>query len=201
MNHFTVTFEPDGKQITIHSGATLIEAAGQAGIILNTTCGGKGICKKCKVALAPDSREVLSCQYLVESDLTVTIPLEARFFEQKILKHGVDAKIDVHPNVFRKYGVGEPAKRILGVAVDIGTTTVVAKLLDMAEAQTVATAATLNPQTKFGDDVISRITFGSSDEGLAELHKTIIDCLNDLISELCTEASIEPGEVRAGLCP
>jgi len=195
MNHFTVTFEPDGKQITIHSGATLIEAAGQAGIILNTICGGKGTCKKCTVILTEESREVLACQYRIESDLTVTIPLESRFFKQKILKHGIDAKIDLQPNVFRKYAGADSAKRILGMAVDIGTTTVVAKLLDMAEAKTIATAAALNPQIRFGDDVISRITYGSADEGLAQLHKTIIDCINELLNELCTEAKIEPTDI------
>ena len=74
MNHFTITFKPDGRQISIHSGATLIEAAGQAGIILNTVCGGRGTCKKCRVMLEPDCREVLACQYRVAGDLTVTIP-------------------------------------------------------------------------------------------------------------------------------
>ena len=194
-HHFTVTFEPDGRQISIHAGATLVEAAGRAGIILNTVCGGKGICKKCAVFLAQDSREVLACQYRVESDLIVTIPLESRFFEQKILMHGVDAQIDVRPNVYRKYAVADSAKRILGAAVDIGTTTVVAKLLDMQEANTIATAAELNPQTRFGDDVISRITYGATDEKLAELHKTIVDCVNRLTAELCKQASTEPDDI------
>ncbi len=195
MKHFTVTFEPDGKQIAIHSGATLLEAAGQAGIILNTTCGGVGTCKKCKVGLPADSSEVLACQYRVHSDLTVTIHPESRFFEQKILKHGVDAKIDLRPDIFRNYAAPDSPKKILGVAVDIGTTTIVAQLLDMTEAKTLATAAALNPQTRFGDDVISRITFGSTDEGLAELQKTVVDCLNDLIIQLCSEASIEPLDI------
>ena len=194
-NHFTVTFEPDGKQISIHGGATLVEAAGQAGIILNTTCGGQGTCKKCTVTLAPDSREVLACQCRIESDLVVTVPLESRFFEHKILKHGVDAKIVGRPDIFRKYAATESGKTILGVAVDIGTTTVVARLLDMREGELIATAASLNPQTKFGDDVISRIAFGSADETLAELQKTIIDCINSLVAELCEQASIEPVDI------
>ncbi|MHC4742739.1 MAG: ASKHA domain-containing protein [Planctomycetota bacterium] len=195
MKHFTVIFEPDGKKIAIHSGATLIEAAGQAGIILNTTCGGVGTCKKCKVGLPADSRKVLACQYRVESDLTAMIPLESRFFEQKILKHGVDSKIDLRPNVFRKYSLDDPERKVFGVAVDIGTTTIVAKLLDMADAETLATVATLNRQTRFGDDVISRITHGSTEEGLAELQRSVVDCLNQLIAEVCSEASIEAEDI------
>ncbi|MCK4294318.1 MAG: DUF4445 domain-containing protein [Planctomycetes bacterium] len=195
MKHFTITFEPDGKQISIHSGATLLEAAGQAGIILNSVCGGTGICKKCIVALEPDDRLVQACQYRVESDLTVTIPPESRFFEQRILQHGVDAQIDVRPTVYKKYQGGDAAKKVVGLAVDIGTTTVVAKLLDMADCREIATAAALNPQSRFGDDVISRITFAQSDEKLAELHETIINCINQLIAQLCSEAGAETSDI------
>ncbi|UCC22739.1 MAG: 2Fe-2S iron-sulfur cluster binding domain-containing protein, partial [Planctomycetota bacterium] len=90
MKHFNVTFEPDGRQISIHAGATLLEAAGQAGIILNSVCGGKGTCKKCLVNIQPDNKQILACQYHVDSDLTVIIPATSRFFEQKILAHGID---------------------------------------------------------------------------------------------------------------
>ncbi|MHC4572316.1 MAG: 2Fe-2S iron-sulfur cluster-binding protein [Planctomycetota bacterium] len=81
MKHFKVTFEPDGRQISIHAGATLVEAAGQAGIILNSTCGGKGTCGKCAVNLEPRFQQVLACQYRIQTDLTVTIPISSRFFE------------------------------------------------------------------------------------------------------------------------
>ena len=72
---------------------------------------------------------------------------------------------------------------IFGVAVDIGTTTVVAKLLDMADGRCRATQAVLNPQTRFGDDVVSRINYAQSADHLAELQKVIIDCINDADSQ------------------
>jgi len=129
MKHFNITFKPDGKQILVHSGATLIEAAGQAGIILNTVCGGKGTCGKCLVYLEPDAREVLACQYTVDSDLTVTIPAGSRFFEQRILTESVDTKTQIHPDVYKKYVRADSAVTIFGLAVDLGTTTVVARLI------------------------------------------------------------------------
>ena len=195
MNHFNVTFEPDGKQISIHSGATLIEAAGRAGIILNSVCGGTGTCRKCLVKLQPEGREVLACQHHVESDLAITIPLESRFFEQKILKHGIAAQIEVRPDVYRKHRAGDAKKKVFGIAVDVGTTTVVAKLLDMTDGRALATAAVLNPQTQFGDDVISRITYGQSDANLTELHQTIIDCINQLTAQLRKNARIEAADI------
>ena len=92
MKHFSISFKPDGRQISIHAGATLLEAAGQAGIILNTICGGQGTCEKCLVRLEPDGKQVLACQYHIQSDLTVTIPPESRFFEHKILVEGIETK-------------------------------------------------------------------------------------------------------------
>jgi uncharacterized 2Fe-2S/4Fe-4S cluster protein (DUF4445 family) len=103
MKHFNVKFYPDGKQISVHSDATLLVAAGQAGIILNTSCGGRGTCRKCLVNLLPDGQEVLACQYRIQSDLKVMIPDASRFFEHKILETGIIAKIEVEPTVCKHY--------------------------------------------------------------------------------------------------
>ncbi|TSA54493.1 MAG: DUF4445 domain-containing protein, partial [Planctomycetaceae bacterium] len=195
MKHFSITFKPDGKQISIHSGATLIEAAGQAGIILNTVCGGKGTCGKCLVYLEPDAREVLACQYKIDSDLTVTIPVSSKLFEQRILTESVDTKAQIQPNVYKKYLREGSATMIFGLAVDLGTTTVVARLIDMAGGQCLATQAALNPQTRFGDDVISRIAYAQTGKEFAELQEAIIDCINDLTAKLCKKAAIETNDV------
>ncbi|MHC4889002.1 MAG: ASKHA domain-containing protein [Planctomycetota bacterium] len=191
MKHFNIIFKPDGKKISIHGGATLLEAAGQADIILNTICGGKGICEKCAVNLEADSQQVLACQYHIQSDLTVTIPAGSRFFEQKILAEGIDTTDKIRPDIYKKYRQGDSAAPIFGVAVDIGTTTVVAKLIDMTDGRCLATEAELNPQSRYGDDVISRITYVETDAKLAELHKTIINCVNELTARLCKQAGVE----------
>ena len=191
MKHFTITFKPDNKQISIHAGATLFEAAGQAGIILNTVCGGKGTCKKCLVNLEPDGREVLACQHHIQNDLTVTIPTGSRFFEQKILEYGIDTQIELAATVHKKYREKGATEKIFGLAIDIGTTTVVAKLINMADGECHATEAILNPQSRYGDDVISRIAYAQTDEQSTELHKAIIDCVNDLTTKLCKKTSIE----------
>jgi len=191
MKHFTIIFKPDGKQISIHAGATLLEAAGQAGIILNTVCGGKGICEKCSVNVEPGEEQVLACQYRIQSDLTVTIPAGSRFFEQKILAEGIDTKGRIQPDIYKKYLQPDSTSPIFGVAVDIGTTTVVAKLIDMKDGRCLATEAELNPQSRYGDDVISRITYAETDAKLAELQKAIIDCTNELIVRLCKQAGID----------
>ncbi|MBN1392491.1 MAG: DUF4445 domain-containing protein [Sedimentisphaerales bacterium] len=193
MRHFNITFEPDGICIAVHAGATLLEAAGQAGVILNTVCGGKGTCKKCLVNI-PDGRVVLACQYRIDSDLTVTIPPSSRFFEHKILTDGVPSKAEIQSDIYKKY-LKSAASKIFGVAVDIGTTTVVAKLVDMTTGQPLATQADLNPQTRYGDDVISRINYAQTDAESAELQKAIIGCINKLTTKLCSQASINTNQI------
>lgn len=143
----------------------------------------------------PDGPLVLACQFPVESDLTVTVPPESRFYAHKILDHGVAVGAEVRPTVHRRYERAAGSDRILGVAVDIGTTTVVAKLLDMKDGRCLATQAVLNPQTRFGDDVISRINFAQSDERLAEIHRVIIDCINELIGGLCRLAKVAASRI------
>jgi uncharacterized 2Fe-2S/4Fe-4S cluster protein (DUF4445 family) len=191
MKHFTILLKPDGKQISIHSGATIMEAAGQAGIILNSFCGGSGICKKCLIKLEPSGQEVLACQYRIKSDLTVTIPDDSKFFEHKILKHGIETDIDEAAAIYEKYLEKAAADKIFGIAVDIGTTSVVAKLINMTDGQCLVTEAVLNPQSKYGDDVISRIAYAHNEENLSELHRVITDCINDLVAKLCTKTGID----------
>lgn len=76
-------------------------------------------------------------------------------------------------------------KNILGVALDIGTTGISSYLLDLENGDILNKASTLNPQTTFGGDVISRISFTMQEEnGLGKLQEVIIEKINELIEEL-----------------
>jgi uncharacterized 2Fe-2S/4Fe-4S cluster protein (DUF4445 family) len=195
MKHCIVTFQPEGRQVSIHAGANLVEAAGLAGIVLNTACGQKGTCRKCTVTLLPQNKPVLACQYHVTEDLTVLVPPDSRFVEHRILTDGVRRRDSVSPDIYKKYLMAAGNHPILGLAVDIGTTTVVVKLIEMKTAAVLATAASLNPQTKFGDDVISRIGYAQTAEKLNELNNLIVNCLNDLIADCCTQVGVQTNDI------
>jgi uncharacterized 2Fe-2S/4Fe-4S cluster protein (DUF4445 family) len=195
MKHFRVVFQSENKEVWIHQGATVLEAAGQAGIALTTPCGGKGTCGKCLVELSGSGQRVAACQYVVERDLTVTVPSTSRFYEHKILADGVDRGERVTATISKRYRAVAGTGGVLGVAVDVGTTTVVAKLVDLGDGHCVGTEAVVNPQTRFGDDVISRIHYARSAEALAELQETIIGCVNELIGELCRAAGKDTDSV------
>jgi len=78
-----------------------------------------------------------------------------------------------------------------GVAIDLGTTTLAAALLDLATDRQVRIASRLNPQTRFGDDVVSRILMArSSSAGLEQLQRIVVEALDAMIGELCDTAGI-----------
>ncbi len=86
---------------------------------------------------------------------------------------------------------GHTESQSYAVAVDVGTTTLVAALLDLSRGEERAIAARLNPQTAFGDDVLSRILHvQTSPDGLGELHRAIVRAVDEMIGELAQEAGI-----------
>jgi uncharacterized 2Fe-2S/4Fe-4S cluster protein (DUF4445 family) len=83
-----------------------------------------------------------------------------------------------------------PSTPLLGLAVDLGTTKLAAYLCDLGSGQILAKSGAMNPQTAFGEDVISRISYTNTvDNGRKILHDRLVDTLNQLTGELCAHAS------------
>lgn len=86
---------------------------------------------------------------------------------------------------------------IYGVAMDIGTTTVVAYLTDLASGEVLAVRSAMNPQIIHGDDVVSRITYAmENQEGLNDLRTEIVDCVNLLVQGCIEEADLPQEEIH-----
>ncbi len=79
-----------------------------------------------------------------------------------------------------------------GLVVDIGTTTLITALFDLTTGQELGTVSALNPQSLHAQDVLSRIKFGATTEGLATLHTDIISAINTMIAELAEDTGISP---------
>jgi len=91
---------------------------------------------------------------------------------------------------------GDTVGRCFGVAIDVGTTTVVAYLLDLNEGTVVASGAVTNPQQVFGADVISRITHAAkSPDHLRELQAKVMVGLNNIVARLCQDRGIGSAEI------
>jgi uncharacterized 2Fe-2S/4Fe-4S cluster protein (DUF4445 family) len=82
MQEYTVTFKPQKRSVEVPKGTDLLTAAVKAGIVLSASCGGEGLCGKCRVEIG--SREALACQTIVEKDLVVSIPKESLVEHSKV---------------------------------------------------------------------------------------------------------------------
>jgi len=82
-----------------------------------------------------------------------------------------------------------------GIAVDIGTTTVVVTLIDLSTGKVLAKQGTYNRQADFGDDVISRIMYADEYKGSEKLQKVVIDTVNDLLDQVYAEYPVSMEEI------
>jgi uncharacterized 2Fe-2S/4Fe-4S cluster protein (DUF4445 family) len=294
MAEHTVLFTPLGTSVTVAAGTTLLEAAGRAGIAIDSVCGGDGICGRCKMIVKDGevgggvtgllTREeirrgvVLACQTTVQGDLTVEIPAETRAREKIVVDEDaerfravrpgvreqafekspitdkmllklppptldnsvadcqrVQARIEkatgissiqtglktirrlpdvlreggftVTATIGRRRGVaelmdiepGDASARNLIAVVDVGTSTVVVHLMDVATATTIGAQACFNSQATYGREVTARM-IAAEKRGCETLQQLVVDDINRLISALAAESDVSLRDITAVVC-
>ena len=295
----TVVFTPSGVKTDVAPGTTLLDAARQVGVDLDSTCGGRGLCGRCQVTpsvgefakwgitsdesaispwttsesdykgrrpIEPGSR--LGCQANALADVVVDIPpasqvhrpvvrkkidlpgltldplITARYVELPKLELG-DERADVEilrealardwgiheatvegrvlPSLQPAIAAGERAvtaivhrdgtvlavrpgfdEAVYGVAVDVGSTTIAGYLVDLATGEVVANAGAMNPQIRFGEDLMSRVSYvmmnpGGEHELTSAVRQALDTLLGDLAADLATgdDADLDETAVRA----
>ena len=273
-----IRFEPFGVVGQVEKGVTVLQAAIELGVKIESFCAGRGTCGKCRVIAtgglaAPTVMEMkglteeelrkgyrLACQAVIESDVVVAVPEESRTSQVSILAEGTGrGSVQVEPwvrrhtlhvpaatlenqiadlqNVVQAWNehhdskptfalsalrqlpfalrerdghitlisvdnqvvhveAGDGPEHILGIAFDIGTTTVVGFLMDLESGERLAVSSLLNPQTKYGADVVSRILFSTqSDSGLQTLQQEIVGALNKIISDTTHAVAVAPESI------
>lgn len=292
MKKHMVIFQPAGRRGEVEEGKTLLEAARDLGVDLESICGGKKTCGKCKVRIdegyfekdAIDSRMShlsqliedekkfikpedgpnirLACTAEIQGDVKIFVPEKSRAGKQVVRKTATERAIALNPAVKKyhieltpptlhditvgdservtealkeKYGlnittIDFPVLRKLqdtlregkweitvsvwigreivkvepgfvedtyGIAVDVGTTTVVGYLCDLTTGRILSTESMMNPQVPYGEDVMSRITFAMMNtDGLEKMQRVIIDGLNQIITTAVE--SLEYGGKKCG---
>ncbi len=264
-----ITFQPSGRTVFVLPGTLILEAAGRAGVVLQTPCGGRGTCGKCKVRVvngeceaSAAAREILpkeqltcgyrlACQAYIQGPLVIDIPAESRFeATNQILTIHEGRRTVLHPVVskcffqldkptsedavsdasrlraaigdviipYRLLGelgqflrshdwkgtaviaenrllaleAGDTSQKAYGVAVDLGTTTMVGTLFDLTTGEEKVVASTMNPQIAFGDDVIARISRVRENHGtLAEMQHEVVKAMNSVLHNLGRTADVD----------
>ena len=188
----TVELLPLGRVVRTERGTPLQDLLFVHGV--EFPCGGQGRCRSCKIKVLagtlPVSEEErrrfseaelaagwrMACRGRVEGDLK----LELAQWEATIL--GDNSPIAFTP---------QPG---LGLAVDLGTTTLVAQLIDLETGDVLAVRAELNGQAQHGADIMSRIDFVVAGEGQARLQGLIREQIGRLARELLDSARPSPGQ-------
>lgn len=260
------------RSVTVPTGVSAFDAASWNGIAIDSTCGGHGTCKKCRIKITsgnvPVSRldlraftpaEIrdgwrLACMVRTAEDVSIDVPplttrpkaatvgvgrqvilrpaVQKRYVElteptlqdqRTDLVRLLDALDDIAPNValevvrllptvlrksdFKITAVlvdqelidiepGDTSALRYGIAFDLGTTTVVATLLDLNTGTPVAVSSMLNKQQPFGADVISRISATMLDpKALDRLQLLAQETLAELSEEVCKAGAVVPNNV------
>lgn len=180
-----ITVLQDGRPTACpaQSGQTLLEAL-RPQAALHAPCGGHGACRKCTVYLVDEGgREspVLACQAQALDGMTVRVPTQAE------LNVALDGTVQAA-------AVPDPGLAGHGVACDIGTTTVVCRLVDLSTGETLAALGRGNAQRSYGADVIARIR-AAMDGQLPALTTAIREQLSQMLADLCQEAGAAPDQI------
>ena len=256
------------RVLHVPQGTPLLTALRDAGIQIESICGGKGLCRKCRVILTEGQCESVSqtgsrhmspeeqvqghyfaCQVRITADCEFTIPVESRIDSPQILlssqmeieeilpaimRYRIESSgsSDTHsskrslrlsgysgprptvsekiydallstgspaiatvsmagniPEIIRVEGEGQ-ITQLFGVAIDLGTTTVVGCLVDLITGEILETSSSMNQQITFGEEVITRIGYAGTNEGLATLQRAAVESIKNVISQLVSQAGI-----------
>ncbi|MGI9310339.1 MAG: ASKHA domain-containing protein [bacterium] len=285
-----IVFTPSGKRGQVALGKSVLEAAQQLGVDLDTVCGGRGLCDRCQIDQSVgefakfgihSTRENLSafsaieteffganatptrrlgCQAKLRGDAVIDVPPESQAHRQVVRKraevHGLtlDPAVRLHyvevpqPNMHDPSGdlqrlldalefewglsdlecdfhILDSLQRTLrdgewkvtaavhrerhlialwpglkprayGIAVDVGSTTIAAHLCDLISGEAVAAAGRMNPQIRFGEDLMSRVSYAMMNPGgEADMTRAVREALQGLIEEVAAQADVGLDEV------
>ncbi len=286
-----VVFTPSGKRGRVAQGTTVLQAAREMGVDLDSVCGGRAICGRCQVTLsegafpkhgiesrtehlsglgdneiAYDEAEGLAegrrlgCSARLLKDAVIDVPPESQVHRQVVRKRTEVHDLSVNPLVrLHVVEVSEPSmhepvsdlRRVLeelefewgltelecdphvlmalqgslrdgqwqvtvavfrereivaiwpgyhetalGMAFDIGSTTIAAHLVDLASGEALASAGRMNPQIRFGEDLMSRVSYVMMHPGAEQqMCEAVRTAAAELIVEVCAEADQKPDNI------
>ena len=171
------------------TGDKLLDILSRHGLEIFAPCGGKGTCGKCRVWTS-DHGTVFACQTTITKDDEIVLPsaLEASILE---FQHNQTYQYPVSPGPSTQL-----SESPFGLAVDIGTTTIVMYFFDFSKESLVHISSMLNPQQNYGADVISRINHClQHDGGLNTLQRELIQAMNQQIRIFLSENNLTEKDI------
>lgn len=194
-----IIFPECGKEAKLVKGRFILSYLQELGIEINASCGGEGKCGQCliEVECAPgalrdktetenkfirDDSHRLACQARIsKTDKHIYVRVPRRTYY--VLEFGEYKEIPLEPLVRRtdervSINGGEYTGALYGIALDIGTTTLAMYLIDLETGAVLSTSSRENPQTKYGNNVISRIEFARREKDTLKIE------IRNVVSEM-----------------
>ncbi|MCX6927735.1 MAG: ASKHA domain-containing protein [Verrucomicrobia bacterium] len=186
---------PLGKVLRVKRGTPLQDVLFAHGV--EFPCGGRGRCKGCKIKVLAGTLPVTDeeKQRLTGAELAEGWRLACRGMAEGDLKIELaqwEAAILTDDSVF-----AFTPRKGLGIAIDLGTTTIVAQLIDLKTGHVLAVRAALNAQAKHGADIMSRVEFAVAGQGDRTLQNLAREQIGDLTNELLKAASCTARQVES----
>jgi uncharacterized 2Fe-2S/4Fe-4S cluster protein (DUF4445 family) len=183
-----IELRPLGRTIDVERGTALRDVLYAYGV--EFPCGGNGRCKRCRVQLLDGVLPISEAESTILSDqerqegwrlacrcrVEAPVTLQVEQFRAPIL-------VDHTPFAFQP-------RQGHGVAVDLGTTTLVAQLLDLETGRVLAAQTALNPQGAFGSDIMQRTEFALEEEGRQKLTGLVRDAVEKLVRGAVASAGL-----------
>ena len=293
----TAIFLPSGKRGIVKKGTTVLSAARQLNVDLDSVCGGRGICSKCQISPSfgrfpkfgvesktsalsmPNAVEDryrqkrglkenrrLGCQVQIFEDVIIDVPEESQLHKQVVRKSADSIKIKMSPAtqlfyievqrpdiklpsgdyerllqalskqwnitnlsinlslirsiqtklregnwtltcaIFKNFHTrqneiieiwpGYFDGIIYGIALDLGSTTIAAHLCNLETGEVINSNGTMNPQIKYGEDLMSRVSYAMMNEmGAKKMSVAVREGINSLIDSLCIDSNIQKDHV------
>ena len=185
---------PHGRKVHTTAGTRLLEALVDHCIFLRSDCGGRGTCGKCRVDVVMPNGGVAekeACNWPVTENIAIRIPASSL-----LSAHIIEKAPIVLPASFVAQGKAPPGGALIGVGIDLGTTTIAIYLCDMAGSKVLSSVAVKNPQALYGDDVMSRIgAIGESGEKLDRLQGLVVKAIAWGVGDLLAHCSLKNEEL------
>ncbi len=190
---YKIVLKPTNVEISAAAGTPLRDLLFEQGV--EFPCGGHGRCRGCKIRVLEGHAAIndaqrshlkpreldegwrLACQCHLSDNLVI----ELRQWDAAILSNDSAFAFTPRPG--------------LGVAVDLGTTTLVAQLLDLSNSHVLAVRTALNSQARYGADVMSRVSFAVAEKGQKKLEELIRSQIGKLINDLVFAAQVDVHDI------
>ena len=191
------------------SGRSLTDLLALRGHPLNARCGQRGLCRGCMV-------DLLEGELIGPSGETITAGASIRSCQMRVpagkkavLRIHSQARISRAPQVGETFFIDVPCElspvipmmpgKDTGFAVDVGTTTVVVLLVDLATGEVLSRAGDFSAQIRFGDNVITRIGAASSPAVRREMRRALVEeTLAPLLQKACKRAGRDVSRLAGG---